>query len=329
MSHSNISIFVPHLGCPNQCTFCNQRHITGVQKLPRVSDIEDAVKTAVNSSKYSPDDCEIAFFGGSFTAIDREYMCELLEVAHKYVKNHTVAGIRISTRPDKIDNEVLNLLKSYSVTSIELGAQSMCNDVLLKNNRGHTADDVITASNLIRQHSIQLGLQMMTGLYGSTYEKDIHTAKEFIKLSPDTVRIYPTVTLANTDLSVLYQDGSYIPPTLDETVVLCSKLLTMFDNEKIKIIRLGLHTIDESSYIAGPWHPALRELCDSYIIRQRLESVLDDKKSYKIYINSKDTSKFIGQKRSNIDYFLKRGINLKFVNDNNVEIGNFTVEEVK
>ncbi len=175
--HSNISIFVPHIGCPNKCSFCNQRYITGVCKGPGADDVGAAAAAAQSSKGYDPATTEIAFFGGSFTAINRNYMTDLLEAAAVFVRDGSVRGIRISTRPDAIDEEILGILKGYGVTSIELGAQSMNDRVLKMNNRGHTVRDVENASALIKRHGFELGLQMMTGLYGDSDSSAIHTAE--------------------------------------------------------------------------------------------------------------------------------------------------------
>lgn len=300
-AHSNISIFVPHIGCPNMCSFCNQRYITGVHKAPTTNDVVDAVNIAVKSKNYEPTSTEIAFFGGSFTAINRNYMLELLKTAYEFVKNGVVSGIRISTRPDAIDDEILTLLKRYGVTSIELGAQSLNDKVLQSNNRGHTAQDVINASKLIKQYGFSLGLQMMTGLYNDSDEFAIYTAKKIIELNPDTVRIYPTIVLKNTDLAALYSDNKYKPQTLEEAADLCSELLLMFDKTNIKVIRLGLHSIEENSYVAGPWHPAFSEICYSKIFLKNAESLLTEKGSYTLYVNPSSVSKMIGQRKENIN----------------------------
>ena len=199
---ANVSVFVPHNGCPHKCSFCDQRHITGCVSQPTSEDVKATLNIALNSLKEKSKDAEIAFFGGSFTAIDRAYMLELLDSTKEYID--TFKGIRVSTRPDAIDDEILSILKSYKVTSIELGAQSMVDDVLLSNERGHNVEDVRKASKLIRSYGFSLGLQMMTSLYKSSEEDDIYTAQEFIKLKPDTVRIYPTVVLNNTTLADLY-----------------------------------------------------------------------------------------------------------------------------
>ncbi len=301
ISHSNISIFVPHIGCPNMCSFCNQRHITGKKTAPKTQDVIDAVKVAVKSKNYNAKTTEIAFFGGSFTAINRNYMIRLLKAAYQFVEKGIVSGIRISTRPDAIDDEILILLKQYGVTSIELGAQSLNDDVLKLNNRGHSAQDVYNASELIKNHGFSLGLQMMTGLYGDCDEYAIYTAQQIIKISPDTVRIYPTIVLKNTDLEALYSDNRYKPQTLEKAVALCSKLITMFNDANIKVIRLGLHSIENDSYIAGPWHPAFSELCASNIFLNKAKNSLSLKGSYTIYVNPKSISKMIGQQKYNIN----------------------------
>ena len=305
--HSNISIFVPHIGCPNMCSFCNQRHITGKGTAPTTQDVVDAVNIAVSSPKYNPLTTEIAFFGGSFTAINRKYMLDLLNVAHTFVKNGTVSGIRISTRPDAIDEEILNILKEYGVSAIELGAQSLNDDVLRMNNRGHSAEDVKKAAQLIKNYGFSLGLQMMTGLYGDSDKSSVKTAQEIIKLNPDTVRIYPTIVLKNTDLAALYIDNKYKPQTLENAVELCTELLFMFNKTDIKVIRLGLHSIEPNSYIAGPWHPAFSELCYSKIFFKNAQNLLIEKGRYILYVSPSSISKMIGQHKENINNLKKLG----------------------
>ena len=305
--HSNISIFVPHIGCPNKCSFCNQRYITGVFNAPNAADVEKAVITAVNSKKYDPKTTEIAFFGGSFTAINRNYMISLLEAASSFVKIGLASGIRISTRPDAIDDEILMLLKEYCVTAVELGAQSLNDRVLKLNNRGHSANDVVRASSLIKKHGFELGLQIMTGLYADDNDSLERTAKKIIEIKPDTVRIYPTIVLKDTDLAALYLDNKYKPQTLNEAVKMASKLYLMFVGAGIKVIRLGLHSIEADAYIAGPWHPAFSELCQSHIMLTKVLTSLFEKGKYTIYVGESDVSKMIGQGRRNIIFLKTRG----------------------
>lgn len=287
------------------CSFCDQFKITGKTKQPNEEDIGNAVKSS-GLDKKTDIYKEIAFFGGSFTAIKRDYMENLLSSAYKYIESGHIDGIRISTRPDCINPKILGVLKSYGVTAIELGAQSMADSVLLANNRGHTAEDVRHSSILIKDYGFKLGLQMMTGLYMSSEGDDIYTAREFIKLFPDTVRIYPTLIMKGTKLQELYSLGNYIPMTLDEAVRLCSKLLRMFELNGINVIRLGLHASDgiNENFIAGPWHPAFRELCESKIIVDDCINTIKNlnlvNRPVKISVSPKELSKVIGQRRSGL-----------------------------
>lgn len=315
-NHANISIFVPHIGCPNNCSFCNQRYITGVTTAPHPSDIMGAVANAVKGKKYNPKTTEIAFFGGSFTAINRNYMTDLLRNAYAFVKDGTVSGIRISTRPDAIDEEILSLLKDYGVTSIELGAQSLNDKVLRANNRGHSVKDVENASKLIKDFGFSLGLQMMTGLYKDSDELALKTTKGIIDLKPDTVRIYPTIVLKDTYLAALYDDKKYEPQTLQEAVDLCAELFMLFENAGVKVIRLGLHSIEKEAYVAGPWHPAFSELCQSKVFLNMTLERLKDKGDYNIFVNSNSVSKMVGQSKCNIEYLKNAGYNCKvLIND--------------
>lgn len=309
--HANISVFVPHLGCPKQCSFCNQHYIAKTAEVPQKEDVISAINTAICSKNYNPNTTELAFFGGSFTAIEREYMLSLLEAAKPFVDEGKISGIRISTRPDAINEEILKILKSYRVSAIELGAQSMDDDVLRLNRRGHTAREVVKASQLIRENGFSLGLQMMTGLLGDTDKKSIFTAKSIIDLKPDTVRIYPTIVFEDTYLGELYKKGEYKPQSLEDAVNLTAILLEMFKESGISVIRTGLHTIDETKYLAGPWHPAFRELCDSKIYLKKVISMLATRGDYLIYVSKGETSKMSGQKRENIEALKKLGYNCK------------------
>ncbi len=311
IKHANISIFVPHIGCPNKCSFCNQRYITGTFKAPRVSDVKSAIRTAKKSPKYNPEVTEIAFFGGSFTAINRNYMLDLLKTASEAVEKGDAKGIRISTRPDAIDDEILTLLKEHNVTAIELGAQSLDNRVLRMNNRGHSVSDVVKASKLIKDYGFELGLQIMTGLYCDNDETVLKTAEKVIEIKPDTIRIYPTIVLKDTYLAALYSDNKYKPQTLENAVNLASTLFSMFTNAGIRVIRLGLHSIEGEAFIAGPWHPAFSELCQSRIMLNNALSLLKEKGNYIIYVNKSDVSKMSGQKRSNLLYLQNKGFNCK------------------
>lgn len=337
MKHANISLFVPHAGCPNQCSFCNQKTISGSVSELTAEEVRKTLEEAEKSGLV-PENTEIAFFGGSFTAIDRDYMISLLEEAKPFIENGTFGGIRISTRPDAINEEVLTLLKKYGVTAIELGAQSMNDDVLIQNRRGHTVSDVINASLLIKKYGFSLGLQMMTGLYKSTREADIETAKSIIALKPDTVRIYPTIVLENTHLAELLASGEYSSPSLEETVSLCAELLMMFRENNIKVIRLGLHSGGNvlDGYLSGPYHPAFGELCESEIylkiIRKKLFEIyknekISETKNVTIFVNNKEISKATGQKGKNKELLLSDGFSVTIKGSETLEKYQILIEE--
>ena len=331
MKHSNISIFVAHIGCPNMCSFCNQHSISGSRMVPSGDDVRRICSSALEEVPCR-ENTEIAFFGGSFTAIERNYMTELLSVAAEFVGNGKFSGIRISTRPDCIDEEILGLLKSYGVTAIELGAQSMSDEVLSANNRGHTAEDVRRASRLIKSHGFELGLQMMVGLYKSTESLEYMTMSEFIAIHPDTVRIYPTVVIEGTALAELYQSGKYNLYNFDKAVEICSGILYMFEFVGIRVIRVGLHASDEvdGKAIAGFYHPAFRELCEGEIFRRTIDNALSGKVGrFEIAVARKSVSKAVGQNKRNIGYFSSVGKEIKIIPDDRLSGYGISIKEVK
>lgn len=323
MKKGNISIFVPHQGCPCACSFCNQKTITGKTFLPDAEYVDKTVKTALSKKGY---DYEIAFFGGSFTAIDRDYMLELLSAAYPYVKSGEVSGIRISTRPDCITEEILDLLKKYGVTSIELGAQSMDDEVLEANRRGHTAQDVLNASEMIKNAGFELGLQMMTGLYKDTAEKSLETAKKIIEIKPQTVRIYPTVVLKNTYLAELYLSDEYKPLNVDDSVELCAVLVPMFEKAGIRVIRLGLHSGSDikENMLAGGFHDSFGELVKSRIMVNKILEL--PPADYQVFVNPRSISKLKGNGKRNIYLLMERGYNIKIITDNGLDVDELRIK---
>lgn len=302
---SIIPVFVPHLGCPNDCVFCNQRRISGSQ-LPAGP---DTVKNAIESAAaFLPkgEKRQLAFYGGSFTAIPVCQQEALLSVAKEYLNRGEIHSVRLSTRPDAIDYEVLNRLRFYGVETIELGAQSLDEDVLMLSGRGHTAKQVEEASRLIKSRGFKLILQMMTGLPGDTPEKDIETAEKIIALSPDGVRIYPTVIVRDTALYDMWQAGEYFEHSVEDAVQVCAVLLPMFEEAGIPVIRLGLNPTDDLSggdAAAGAYHPALGEMVKSRIMLHKAEALLEGTapgSSVIIEVGKGKTSQMTGQKRCNV-----------------------------
>ena len=308
-----IPIFVPHLGCPNACVFCNQTKITGKQKQVTAKDVEETIEEYLKSFKDKENKVEVAFFGGSFTAIEEEKQNELLEAAYKYVKNGQVDSIRISTRPDYINKQILKRLKKYKVKTIELGVQSSNNYVLAKAKRGHTFEDVKKASKLIRFYGFTLGHQMMVGLPESTALDEINTARDLIKLKPKIVRIYPVLVIKKTELEEQYKNGEYEPLSITQAVERCKEIADLFNQNKITIIRIGLQNTEEitdpsnekSEVIAGPYHPAFRQLVEGRMwydaIVSKIKKCNTKVKIVEIKANPEDINNIIGHKKENIE----------------------------
>lgn len=307
-----IPIFVPHLGCPNDCTFCNQKKISGQKKNISSKDVKDIIEYYLNNFRESNRKVEVAFFGGSFTGIDKSIQEELLEAANYYIKQGKVDSIRISTRPDYIDQDVLDLLKMYNVQTIELGVQSANDYILNKCKRGHSFEDVKKASKLIRKNKFKLGHQMMVGLPESTRNDEIETAKKLIKLHPKMIRIYPVLVIKDTKLAEDYLNGKYTPNTLEQAVETCAILLKMFNKKKIDVIRIGLQSTDEicnpeiegSQVVSGPYHPAFRQLVESRIcydeFLKKIHNLNNKVKVIKVRVNSHLINNFVGHKRENL-----------------------------
>ena len=314
MSHANISVFIPHMGCPNACSFCNQRTISSTAHAPSPDEAEDIIRGAYEyMSPENRRNTEIAFFGGSFTAIDREYMISLLERADRYITcENGFCGIRISTRPDCIDEEILMLLKKYHVTAIELGAQSMNDRVLEMNMRGHTSEDVRRSAAMIKSYGFELGLQMMVGLYCSSPADELYTMNEIVRCAPATARIYPVAVLEGTKLAELYKEGKYKLYPFDECVKLCAEIYSTFVKNNIRVIRMGLHAEDgvEQNAVAGFYHPAFGEIVRTEIIRKIIEENLTEGENL-CEAPPRLTSSLSGYKRSNRIYFADR--NVKFL----------------
>lgn len=295
-----IPIFVPHLGCPNQCVFCDQKRISG-SLFPACGDTVRHTLDALNGTGY-----ELAFYGGSFTAIETERQKELLSAAEPYRASGLISSIRVSTRPDAIDAEVLARLHRYGVETIELGAQSMTEDVLRRSGRGHSALDTQRAAALIKKAGFQLILQLMTGLPGESRQSALISAQRLAALGPDGVRLYPTVILRGTALEELWRRGEYKEHTVEDAVECCADILPVFEAAHIPVIRLGLNPTEELSggaVAGGAYHPALGELVKSRIWLRRMREALRDIEEMVniiIFVPPEALSQAIGQKRQNL-----------------------------
>ena len=302
-----IPVFVPHLGCPNECVFCNQKRISGSLFPACAQSVAQALSALPDGAGY-----ELAFYGGSFTAIPAPQQEELLSAAVPARERGAVSALRVSTRPDAVDEEALARLRSYGVATVELGAQSMDDGVLRLSARGHTRADTVRAARLVKEDGFSLILQMMTGLPGSSPELDEATARELIALSPDGVRIYPTVIIRDTPLEDMWRRGLYREHTVEDAVEVCRRIVPLFEEQQISVIRLGLNPTEEFSggaAVAGAYHPALGELVRSRILRRRAEELLRPcRPGEKAVIETaeRNLSAMIGQHRCNIEYLQKR-----------------------
>lgn len=323
--HIIIPVFVPHKGCPFECIYCNQKIISGqiddADEAEIRKNIEDALETSGDAF------VEIAFYGGSFTGIPIDEQKWYLEIGYSYVKTGQVKQLRLSTRPDYINQEILDLLVKYKVKTIELGAQSLDEQVLECSHRGHSIEAVTKASKMIKQRGINLGIQTMIGLPMDSKEKAINTALRVVELAPDIVRIYPTLVIKHTFLEKMYIDGRYRPLTVEEAVDISAELLAIYEDNNINVIRIGLQPTESISnhgdVVAGPFHPAFRQLVESRLLLNKMVkhitvNSIDKLSDIIIECNDREISNIIGQKRANI-LFLKQkfGFNNVIVKANN------------
>ena len=298
-----IPVFVPHLGCPNECVFCDQKRISGSPSPASGRDVDAALMQARERGQTGG---ELAFYGGSFTAVGSALQEELLAAAQPYRADGTICSIRLSTRPDAVDERTLERLRRYGVGTVELGAQSMFDGVLAANRRGHTAADTVRAAALVKAAGLKLVLQMMTGLPGSDRDRDVQTARRIIALAPDGARIYPTVIVKGTALEEMWRAGTYKEHTVADAVAVCADILPLFEAAGIPVIRLGLNPTEELSAggaVAGAYHPALGQLVRSEILRRQAAGLLRDVPAgaaVSLGVRPERLADMTGQHRSNI-----------------------------
>lgn len=315
MTNKIIPIFIPHIGCPHDCSFCNQKKIAGEITDVTGDDVSNTIRHYLNSMKASVGNVEVAFFGGSFTGLTLAKQKELLTPALNVKTKGLIKDIRISTRPDYITSTILQFLQQQGVSIIELGVQSTDSTVLMKNNRGHTVEDVKLAVALIKKYNFGLGLQMMVGLLGDSETTVKKTTEDLIELQPDFVRVYPAIVIKDTYLEKLYLEGCFQPFSLEKAVGLCVDILNSFNKANIPIIRMGLQSTDEiafgKSIVAGPYHPAFRELVEAENYRRIIQEELKGMAGMNggvlnIACNHRECSKVAGVKQSNKEHFLQK-----------------------
>lgn len=314
MRHINIPIFIPQLGCPNQCVFCNQRYISGHENFDKNS-IDSQIENVL-SSVCNDDECEIAFFGGSFTGIDKELMIYLLDKAQKYVDDGRVNSIRMSTRPDYINAEIIAILKRYTISAVELGIQSFSDHVLSKCKRGHASSDTLNAIRLLNDAKINFVGQMMIGLPESTLNDEIYCANKICELGAKGARIYPTIVFTHTELEEMEKNGEYLPLSLDDAIERSAQVLGIFVKNKVDCLRIGLcdseNLHSKNTFVSGPNSPAIGELTKSKLYLNKIFKILEELslntvENYVliIYCPLNLKSQIIGHKRNNIAKILK------------------------
>lgn len=309
-----IPVFIPHRGCKNECVFCNQRKISGELRSVTAEDVENTIEEHLVYYKKNPyKKIQVAFFGGSFTGLDISEQEDFLNIAEKYIKDKKIGSIRISTRPDYINEEVLNLLKKKHVRVIELGVQSMINSVLLTAKRGHTKEDVIKASKLIKKYGFKLGHQIMIGLPDSTEEMEIETIKGCIKLKPDMIRIYPVYTLKDSELYSMYEAKKYIPLNVEDSINRTTEVYKECIKAKLNVIRVGLQTTTEinsdNKDIVGPVVENYKERILSKIAIQVIENKIKNNKLtdiLEIYAPKEQVNYIVGAKKENKKYMQEK-----------------------
>lgn len=320
LRHYTIPIFVPELACPNRCVFCNQQKISGTLCQPSDIEIHEIITERLFTIP-AGSEVEIGFFGGNFTGIPLNEQEHLLLLVQPYLKQGRVSAIRLSTRPDYIDQQRLDLLKAYDVRTIELGAQSLDEEVLKLTGRGHTVEDVRKASQMILDNGFSLGLQMMIGLPGDTTEKSEHTAREIIRLGATSARIYPTLVIRDTELETLYLEGKYIPLTIEEAVAWAKEIVLIFENAGVSIIRLGLHPseglLQGRNLVGGPFHVSFAELVHTEIWNDLLRPLMESasEKDIRIAVAEGQVNAAVGYGGKNRDMLKMNFRRVKFLSD--------------
>lgn len=300
--HYIIPIFISHIGCPHQCVFCNQDKIAKeVEEEVTAQDVKSTIEEYLNTIDHNNSTVEVSFFGGTFTAINVNKQKELLTVAKEYKDKGLIDKIRMSTRPDAINRYILSYLKDYKVDIIELGVQSLDDEILKLSGRGHTANDVEEASKLIKEYNFTLGHQIMPGLPGDTFEKDIETARKSIEMKPDICRIYPALVIKDTPMEKMYEREEYKPYSLEDAVNISKELYKLYVKANVNIIRIGLQPTENITWggdlVDGPFHPAFRELVEGSLICENIKNEVSEDEDIIIEINSKDLSKLYANKK--------------------------------
>lgn len=310
-----IPIFIPHMGCPHRCVFCNQTSITGrTNQTLSPEQVRARITEFLGFKGVHRSPVEVAFYGGNFLGLPTSSRMSLLDEAQRFVEKGQVESIRFSTRPDTVTEASIEALGLYSVRAIEVGAQSMEDTVLRLSQRGHTVEDTRRSVELLKCRGLRVGLQIMPGLPGDTSESILETGLRVAELKPDFVRIYPTIVVTKTLLEKWYFAGRFKPLSLPDAVELTKKLYLLFQARGISVIRMGLQAssslLEPGSIVAGPFHPAFGHLVHSAIFfelaARELQSQQGLSKSVGLRVCPRDVPKLVGLKRSNIKQLIQQ-----------------------
>ena len=331
MKHRTIPIFVPELACPNQCIYCNQRIISGQLQIPSDQEIIDTIER--NLSTFDSDTfVELGFFGGNFTGIEFDEQQRLFSLIKPYRDKGIIKEVRLSTRPDYINDEIMELMIQNNVSTIELGVQSLDDEVLATVQRGYTSQQVYDACSLIRKAGIRLGMQMMVGLPNDTPEKCLYTAKQIVQCGAENTRIYPTLVIQHTKLADWYNKGIYKPLALNDAIQWVKPILYHFETNNVTVLRVGLHPtegfINGSDYLAGPFHVAFKELVQTEIWNDILSStrICNKKENIMVEVPAKQINAAVGHHAKNKKALEEKfGTKIKFVPNNDMPIYTYNV----
>jgi histone acetyltransferase (RNA polymerase elongator complex component) len=290
-----VPVFIPHMGCPHLCVFCNQKNISGASHAPSPEEVLNYLDASLSPEKPV---AVIAFYGGTFTAIPVSEQEKYLSIAQRFIAEKWASCIRLSTRPDEMDERVVRFLKEHGVRTVELGVQSLDDGVLKKSGRGHAAGDAVRAAGIVKDAGLELGIQLMAGLPGDSKEKFLKTVSGTVRLKPHFVRIYPALVVEGSGLADMWRRGEYRPLALDEAVELCAEALEIFDAAGIRVIKLGLQPGDEleKTLLAGPYHPSFGHLVKSNIALKKMLNALEgfEGDSPQFIVNERELSIYKG-----------------------------------
>lgn len=300
-----LPIFLPHLGCRQHCLFCNQK--ATAHEIPPPQAVGKFIETSLGHFSTHPEERErqVAFYGGSFTAMSEKDQISYLKAVQPFLSSGILNSIRLSTRPDALSEGTLTILKKYGVKTVEVGVQSMADEVLVLSKRGHTAEDSVTAIFRLQHWGFEVGVHFMIGLQGDTCDHFLCSVDRIIDLRPDFVRIHPTLVLKGALLEELWRDGKYTPLSLDEAIQWLKIGMLKIEKASLSLARIGLQPSKEleEHLLAGPFHPALHQLVDSAIFYDMAEGLLQKhpEGSKPVFIcHPKNLSGLKGQKNENL-----------------------------